>query len=64
MTWNDMPMCECPCCGYKWQKDDWYDLDAGDTLECYKCKKEIEITRKEVSVYLCFEAHYNDKEVK
>jgi hypothetical protein len=58
-----MPMCECPCCEHKWQADDWYDLDFGDVLECPKCEKEIEITLKETSVYLCFEAHYDNKEV-
>ena len=54
ITWNGMPMCECPCCGHKWQQDDWYDLGIGDTLECRKCEKEIEIIC--IETQMCFKA--------
>lgn len=40
-THNDMPMCECPRCGHKWQQDDWYDVKAGDDWDCPKCEATL-----------------------
>jgi Zn finger protein HypA/HybF involved in hydrogenase expression len=42
-THNVMPMCECPCCGHKWQADDWYALRVGDTIDCPECEQSIAI---------------------
>lgn len=53
-TVNDMPICTCPHCEHRWQWDDWYHLDAGDTFSCPKCEKEIEVWDKEVSCTLTF----------
>ena len=54
-TWNEMPMCECPHCGCKWQKDDYYNMDVGDVLECPRCGEKIEVTLKECTMMLEFD---------
>lgn len=42
-TWNNMPMCECPHCKVDFQKDDYYDVEAGDEWECPTCDKIITV---------------------
>ncbi len=48
MAWCSMPMVECPGCGHKWQYDDYYRLESGDTFDCPGCEKEIEIAQMDV----------------
>ena len=42
-TFNEMPFGECPYCHHKWQLDDWYELDADDSLDCPRCERNIVI---------------------
>ena len=62
-TVNEMPFGLCPQCGHKWQMDDWYSLDAGDSVHCPKCENEIEIIAREDTCTLTF-AKPAEKEVE
>ncbi|MDD4888674.1 MAG: hypothetical protein PHU85_01995 [Phycisphaerae bacterium] len=53
-TYNLMPFGECPYCGHKWQIDDYYEYDAGKTLECPACEKTIEVVAKDIEITLTF----------
>lgn len=55
-TWNDMPSCECPCCGKKWQISDWYELNENDLVECPFCNEPLEVLCRDVSVSMEFAA--------
>lgn len=43
VTYADLPMIECPHCGRESQHDDYYDTEAGDTLECRHCGRTIHV---------------------
>lgn len=57
MTWNDFPMITCPHCGEEFQADDYYDLSAGDSIDCDKCEKEIFIWAADTTISADLHTH-------
>ena len=49
----DMPFCECPHCGAKWQEDEFYLNTDGDVLTCPTCERDIHILWEEATMTRC-----------
>lgn len=51
ITYNDLPIVECPHCARQIQIDDYYDLGAGDEVECPNCNKTIYVIDIETRMF-------------
>ena len=47
----ELPIVCCPHCGAEQQWDDYYDLHAGSSRDCYECDKEIHVLSVDTVMY-------------
>lgn len=50
VTWNDMPIVQCPNCDEEFQRDDYYEAKDGHEFECPKCETALEVISVDTTI--------------